>query len=472
MKNCINCSYFRTSRHTVIAPIENMIADGVCENEKHKNQPIVLDSKTDTCDYFENKKPMKNINLYFDFEFTSLSPEAQPISLGIVSDEIIELYGGIFVEPHNNKQDRIEAAHEIHPSRYTKGKVKSFYAEFADFDINRCDDWVKENVVSKLKFYKNVAPDIPAENNLQCAIGNVEVVSEYLKQWLSQFSDYQIQFVKDAQSTKGVGLDWIHLIELLRIDNPPKNWSYIKLTRNYLVMVDRYKYDELMNYKWYATISPSNPLNCYATAKINGKTIKMHRFLMGEPPFENACVDHINGNSLDCRISNLRWITKAQNNMNVRPSKSECKYKGVTFRKHINKYEARITKEGKTSVIGYFDTELDAAKAYNQKCTEYFGEYARPNKFNGFPKLPANISPVPQDLNDLVLLKYLKLVKSSATTTEAFYADREILLYLLDENKRHSDMYEVVDNTYKLKSQKHNALWDAKVIKEIYNKLK
>ena len=31
---------------------------------------------------------MKTINLYFDFEFTSLSPDAQPISLGIVSDEI------------------------------------------------------------------------------------------------------------------------------------------------------------------------------------------------------------------------------------------------------------------------------------------------------------------------------------------------------------------------------------------------
>ena len=30
---------------------------------------------------------MKTINLYFDFEFTSLSPDAQPISLGIVSDE-------------------------------------------------------------------------------------------------------------------------------------------------------------------------------------------------------------------------------------------------------------------------------------------------------------------------------------------------------------------------------------------------
>ncbi len=55
MKNCINCFYFRISRHIVIAPIENMIADGVCENEIHKSQPIVLDSKTDTCDYHKWK---------------------------------------------------------------------------------------------------------------------------------------------------------------------------------------------------------------------------------------------------------------------------------------------------------------------------------------------------------------------------------------------------------------------------------
>lgn len=33
---------------------------------------------------------MKTINLYFDFEFTSLSPDAQPISLGIVSEEKIQ----------------------------------------------------------------------------------------------------------------------------------------------------------------------------------------------------------------------------------------------------------------------------------------------------------------------------------------------------------------------------------------------
>lgn len=32
---------------------------------------------------------MKTLNLFFDFEFTGLSPDAQPISLGIISDEII-----------------------------------------------------------------------------------------------------------------------------------------------------------------------------------------------------------------------------------------------------------------------------------------------------------------------------------------------------------------------------------------------
>ena len=51
---CSKCKYFRISPHKIIAPISPLDADGVCENPKWKQQPIVLDSKTDTCEWFLN----------------------------------------------------------------------------------------------------------------------------------------------------------------------------------------------------------------------------------------------------------------------------------------------------------------------------------------------------------------------------------------------------------------------------------
>lgn len=197
---------------------------------------------------------MKTLNFYFDFEFTSLSPDAQPISLGIVSDEIIELYGGIFVEPDNSKQDRIEAAHEIHPSRYTEGKVKSFYAEFSDFDLNRCDDWVKENVVSKLKHKKESIASFKSDN---VDIKNdTKYIKSSLAEWLKfNFSDYQIQFICDCGSK-----DWEWMLQLLA------EWEE---TPAILVIAedeikDKYTIEELQK-AWRET--PTLILNEFHTAK-------------------------------------------------------------------------------------------------------------------------------------------------------------------------------------------------------------
>ena len=130
---------------------------------------------------------MKTINLYFDFEFTSLSPEAQPISLGIVSDTFW------------NSKLREEDDEPF---------SKSFYSEFSDFDINRCDDWVKENVVSKLQFYPKVG--IRNEGNNWTVGGDLETIQSEMKAWLDQFSDYKIQFIGDCCTW-----DWYWMVQLL-----------------------------------------------------------------------------------------------------------------------------------------------------------------------------------------------------------------------------------------------------------------
>lgn len=150
---------------------------------------------------------MKEIKLFVDFEFTSLSPDAQPISIGIVSEHI--------------KRDIRDAPQMVVPSGkdkkpfFTKGGTEmSFYAEFSDFDINRCDEWVKENVVGKLemrdgyKMGKRISETNPHQTNV--LYGTTDNIKKGLYFWLKQFSDYQITFVVDCGTW-----DWWFLMQLL-----------------------------------------------------------------------------------------------------------------------------------------------------------------------------------------------------------------------------------------------------------------
>jgi hypothetical protein len=226
------------------------------------------------------------LNLFFDMEFTSLSPDAQIISLGIVSDE---WNGGVY-QAIKGLPMRLES--------------KSFYAEFSDFQIDLCDDWVKENVVGKLKYF-NVA-DANSHDYLNLQVkSNTAEIEKCLTEWLSQFSDYNLQFVGDCAT-----FDWYHLLHL------------------------------------------------------------------------------------------------------------------------IGGWERQI----------YVDESKLRFQGYEP---EYFKI--------GLPKLPDNISPVPQDLNDLIA------IKKGISVREAFDLDREC------EAAVDGEVYP---------DEKHNSLWDAKVIKAIYNNLK
>lgn len=92
-------------------------------------------------------------------------------------------------------------------------------------------------------------------------------------------------------------------------------------------------------------------------------------------------VDHINGDKLDNRLSNLRKVTNQQNamNMSTRSTKKHSKYKGVSFDKSRNKWNAYCVKDKKMYNVGRFTDEKEAAKAYNTKALELHGEYARLN---------------------------------------------------------------------------------------------
>jgi hypothetical protein len=136
------------------------------------------------------------------------------------------------------------------------------------------------------------------------------------------------------------------------------------------ILVDDDRYFELVKFNW------KIDCNGYALGKID-KLSRMHRFLM--KPKNNEIVDHINGNRLDNRLSNLRISNSNYNNHNKIKKFGTSKYLGVSIHKQSNKFIARIRKDGKQIHIGLFETEIDAAKAYNKKAYELYENYANLN---------------------------------------------------------------------------------------------
>lgn len=139
-------------------------------------------------------------------------------------------------------------------------------------------------------------------------------------------------------------------------------------------IVDESSFNVVKNHGW------SKGHHGYPTANICGAKIELHRFLMGAAP-KGMVIDHINGNKLDNRYSNLRFCTRSQNQCNKAMSCTNLSgYKGVII--SHGKFVARIAFQGQTLRLGTFNTAIDAAHAYDKKALELHGEFARLN----FPK--------------------------------------------------------------------------------------
>jgi len=88
-------------------------------------------------------------------------------------------------------------------------------------------------------------------------------------------------------------------------------------------------------------------------------------------------VDHINGDSTDNRLCNLRDATHSQNQANRKRRRNTASgHKGVSWHQQTGKWRASVIKDGKRHSAGLHDTPELAAKAYLSKATELFGKFA------------------------------------------------------------------------------------------------
>lgn len=122
--------------------------------------------------------------------------------------------------------------------------------------------------------------------------------------------------------------------------------------------------------------------NGYRYIGINGKRYKASRliWLMIHGEWPKEIIDHINGDSLDDRLCNLREATESQNRCNVSKYKNnQSGYKGVYFDKRRGKWVAEIKFEKKRKWLGRFKTAELAHQAYVNAAKELHKEYARVN---------------------------------------------------------------------------------------------
>lgn len=187
-----------------------------------------------------------------------------------------------------------------------------------------------------------------------------------------------------------------HLSETLPIDNSYQTglpllsggvfiMKEIKLSQRekcknkgkYVALVDDGDYEYLNQFRW--SVGKSGKiLYAIRATRVDGKIIMqfMHGAIMNAKG-----VDHIDGNGLNNQRSNLRLCTQSENGMNMRNRENTSSiYKGVYFSKSAQKWCAAIKINRKGISLGLFVSELDAAKAYNAKAIELFGEFARLNR--------------------------------------------------------------------------------------------
>lgn len=156
--------------------------------------------------------------------------------------------------------------------------------------------------------------------------------------------------------------------------------GYGQLSDGTVFLFDRDKFDAISAYNWYRNYNdPEKPLyiiNCF------GK--RLHDYLVDCP--KGLEVDHINLNTLDNRLCNLRIVTHQQNQCNQPLQKNNTSgVSGVSYYPPRKKYRARI-KIGQHDIhLGYYEGFEQAVQARNVGMECMFGEYGR---YNDVPDAP------------------------------------------------------------------------------------
>jgi hypothetical protein len=141
--------------------------------------------------------------------------------------------------------------------------------------------------------------------------------------------------------------------------------------------VDAADYEWLNRWKWCLE-------NGYAVRREKDKRIFMHHMIL--PPPRGKVTDHSDGNRANNCRANLRICNRSENSHNCGKSAGGSSvYKGVFYDRRRHKWCARCYHHRERIWLGCFDTEEEAARAFDRKSVERFGAFARLNFPRGWP---------------------------------------------------------------------------------------
>lgn len=148
----------------------------------------------------------------------------------------------------------------------------------------------------------------------------------------------------------------------------------IILKSGHISKVDDEDYSIIMENRWYVLKKKSGVI--YARTTRGNKEVLMHRIIMGAiSPMDQ--IDHKDGDGLNNQKNNLRPCNHSGNAKNRKP-RGKSKYNGVFPRKNM-RWEANINIGGKQKYLGLYQTEIEAAIAFNLVAIKTGDEFYRLN---------------------------------------------------------------------------------------------
>lgn len=150
---------------------------------------------------------------------------------------------------------------------------------------------------------------------------------------------------------------------------------------NKFALVSEVDYNKISHIRWCLVMIEGHE---YAAANIGGKTVFMHRLIMGVNS-SHVYIDHKNGNGLNNRRCNLRKCSNRHNQHNVRKKKtSKQKYKDIRQLSN-GVWEVRMRLPDGRRFSKRMHNEASAVKLYNSLAVKYHGQFAflqKPPKMN------------------------------------------------------------------------------------------
>lgn len=172
----------------------------------------------------------------------------------------------------------------------------------------------------------------------------------------------------------------------------------ILLTKGMVAIIDAADLPLVVEYAWHATVHDRTR---YAASsqlrRVTGEVVYMHRLIVGAGPEDD--VDHRDHNGLNNRRENIRLCTNAQNRRNMQKTRGVSRYKGVSpsspkrNAKGTRPWSATIHHEDQQIHLGAYQTEAEAARAYNAAAVRFYAEFAHLNVIEGLSREESIIPP-------------------------------------------------------------------------------